>query len=138
MVDFEFTNLSLENRREEEAERKEKKLWFHELFWWFWWKNFNLTNFLVKSNIKNCASEWIPNNLKECEILCFHEFLSYGEHSVVISEVYCHTFLTNFVKVTFILKKILKSWFDEKCLGDSKFFIFPHCGERKCILNSTT
>ena len=26
MVDFEFTNLSLENRREEEAERKEKTL----------------------------------------------------------------------------------------------------------------
>ena len=34
----------------------------------------------------------------------------------------------NFVKVTFLLKKILKSWFDEIFFwGDSKFFFFPHC-----------
>ena len=38
-----------------------------------------------------------------------------------------HFFEKNFVKVTFLLKKILQSWFDEIFLGDSKFFIFPHC-----------
>ena len=33
----------------------------------------------------------------------------------------------NFVKATVLLKKSLKSWFDEKNYGESKFFLFPHC-----------
>ena len=32
----------------------------------------------------------------------------------------------NFVKLTFLLKKLLNSWFDEIFLDESKFFIFPH------------
>ena len=33
----------------------------------------------------------------------------------------------NFVKVAVLLNKLLNSWFDETFLGESKFFIFPHC-----------
>ena len=41
-----------------------------------------------------------------------------------------HLFDKNFVKVTLLLKKILKTWFDENfswMASDSKFLIFPHC-----------
>ena len=38
-----------------------------------------------------------------------------------------HIFNKNFVKVTFFLKKLLKSWFDEIFFGGTKFFTFPHC-----------
>ena len=49
-----------------------------------------------------------------------------------------HFFDKNFVKVTFLLKNILKSWFDEIFLGDSKFFIFPHCGAIMHIIGVST
>ena len=38
-----------------------------------------------------------------------------------------HIFGKNFVKVTFLLKKLLKS-FNEIFFGETKFFVFPHCG----------
>ena len=39
-----------------------------------------------------------------------------------------HFFGKNFVKATFLLKKLVKRWFDEIFFGESKFFILPHCG----------
>ena len=33
----------------------------------------------------------------------------------------------NFIKVTFLLKKLQKSWFYEIFFDESKFFIFSHC-----------
>ena len=39
------------------------------------------------------------------------------------------SFCKNFVKLTLLPKKSLKSWFDEKKIcGESKFFIFPQIG----------
>ena len=38
-----------------------------------------------------------------------------------------HIFGKNFVKVTALLKELLKSWFDEIFFGESNFFLFPHC-----------
>ena len=47
-----------------------------------------------------------------------------------------YIFGKNFVKVTFILKKSLKSYFDENFFGETKFFTFPHCaGEITGILS---
>ena len=40
-------------------------------------------------------------------------------------DVVSHIFGKNFEKVT-LLKKLLKSWFDEIFFSEAKFFIFPH------------
>ena len=37
----------------------------------------------------------------------------------------------NFVKVTVLLKKLLKSWFHEIFFGEREFLKFPHCVEVK-------
>ena len=34
--------------------------------------------------------------------------------------------MLNFVKITALLKKLLKSWFDEILFDESKFLIFPY------------
>ena len=55
----------------------------------------------------------------------------FGDYGNVLS----HFFDKNFVKLTFLLKKILKSRFDEFFLDDSKFFIFPHCETSAAVIN---
>ena len=61
-----------------------------------------------------------------CKILAvkFHNFHSteYGKCGNLLSR----NFGKNFVKVTLLLKKLLKSWFDEIFFGETKFFVFPH------------
>ena len=61
--------------------------------------------------------------------------------SVRKMEIHCHTHFNykNFVKVTFLLKKILKSWFDEIFNG-SQYFLFFHtvtaqCGKMKNLVS---
>ena len=46
------------------------------------------------------------------------------QDNVEIMEIHCHTFLTK-ISGKYVMF-LLKSWFDEFILGDSKFFIFPH------------
>ena len=48
-------------------------------------------------------------------------------HSVEIIEIYSHFFDKTSVKATFLLKKLLKSWFHEIFFGESEFLVFPHC-----------
>ena len=49
------------------------------------------------------------------------------QHSVKITRIYSHSFFgKNFVKVTLLLKKLLKSWFDEILIW-WEFFRFSHC-----------
>ena len=50
----------------------------------------------------------------------FHKCGNYGN---LLSQL----FGKNFVKTTFSLLKLLKSWFDEIFFLNSKSFIFPHC-----------
>ena len=38
----------------------------------------------------------------------------------------------NFVKVTVLLNKLLKSWFDEIFFGEREFLVFPHCDLPHC------
>ena len=56
---------------------------------------------------------------------------------VEITEIYSHFFGKNFVKVTFVLKKLLSRWFDEIIFVESNFFILPHshCGKIKNLLS---
>ena len=61
--------------------------------------------------------------------------------SVRKMEIYCHKHFNYnyFVKVTFLLKKILKSWFDEIFNG-SQYFLFFHtvtaqCGKMKNLVS---
>ena len=51
-----------------------------------------------------------------------------GEKFASFTEILSHTFLTkNSWKAKFLLKKLLKSWFHEKFLGEREFLVFPHC-----------
>ena len=55
--------------------------------------------------------------------------------SVEITEILSHTFFSkNFVKATFLPKKLLNSWFDEIFFGESKFLTFPHWKNAKFTL----
>ena len=47
-------------------------------------------------------------------------------HSVEIAQILSHIFGKNFVKVTFSLKNLLKSWFDEFFFSEREFHVFPH------------
>ena len=52
--------------------------------------------------------------------------------SIHIVEIMYGNFLSiifgkNFVKLTVLLNKLLKSWFDELFFGEKKFLVFPHC-----------
>ena len=50
--------------------------------------------------------------------------------AVEIAEIYIHTvtfYDKNFVKITFLPKKLLKSCFDEISIGEGKFSNVPHC-----------
>ena len=68
---------------------------------------------------------------------CFHEisakkksenkFPWLSHRSLEITGILSCIFGKNFVKVTVLLNKLLKSWFDEIFFGESKFFIFLHC-----------
>ena len=49
-----------------------------------------------------------------------------------------HIFGKNFVKVTFLPKKSLKSRFDEKIFGETEFFVFPHCAVENAEILSHT
>ena len=59
------------------------------------------------------------SSLKRCSALT---------HSVEIKGILSRIFWKNFVKVTVLLNKLLKSWFDEIFFGEREFLVFPHCG----------
>ena len=75
----------------------------------------------------------------DADLTNFYQFdekiVKFCTQSVEIYDTQCgnyrnllsHFFGKNFVKPTFLLKKLLKSWFDEIFFGESKFFILPHC-----------
>ena len=55
-------------------------------------------------------------------------FLHCVPQCVEITGILWRIFGKNFVKLTVLLNKLLKSWFDEMLLGDREFLVFPHCG----------
>ena len=69
--------------------------------------------------LKNCEINWISNK-SHCKLFPHNRFSCKTAEilcrlivSVEITEIYSHTFFQNFVKATFLLKKLLNSWFDE-------------------------
>ena len=42
----------------------------------------------------------------------------------------------NLVKAMELLKKLLKSWFDEIFFSEKKFLVFPHCVPQQMARNS--
>ena len=53
------------------------------------------------------------------------EFCELPHRALCLSSI----FGKNFLKVTVLLNKLLKSWFEEMFLGEREFFNFPHCTE---------
>ena len=55
----------------------------------------------------------------------------FGEISTVwwrnYGNLLSRSFGKNFVKVTVLLHNLLKSYFDEKKIGEREFLVFPHC-----------
>ena len=55
------------------------------------------------------------------------------QSSVEIAEILSHFLRKNFVKTMVLLKKLLKSWFDEKKIQyEREFLVFPHSVLWKC------
>ena len=54
---------------------------------------------------------------------CYMQFLIFPWNQVQVAD----GFEKNFVKVKFLLKKLLNSWFHGNDLGERKFLVLPHC-----------
>ena len=95
------------------------------------WKNISWIQFKDEWEKRWCTRQNIKILVKNLHFYVLIQFVEITEIHSPQSEIYrnmlSYFFDKKFVKATFLLKKILKSWFDEFILGDSKFFIFPHC-----------
>ena len=86
------------------------------------WQKFRESNVLTKEITEELI--WRNLFLVRRKFSFFHTVVWCGNNGNLLSS---HIFGKNFVKITFLLKKLLESWFDEFFLSDSKIFIFPHC-----------
>ena len=92
---------------------------------------FSLYNYTINRFHENC--------LKWVEISVISTQWCRNFHTVLCDKCInplSHFFRKNFVKVTFSLKNLLKSWFDEFFFSERKFHVFPHCGMCKFTLSN--